>query len=31
MIDVHKELCEIYERKQIGQPITLTGKIILFY
>jgi len=28
MIDVHKELCEIYERKEIGQPITLAGKII---
>ena len=28
MIDVPKELCEIYERKQIGLPVTLTGKII---
>ena len=28
MIDVPKELCEIYERKQIGQRVTLTGKII---
>ncbi|CAF0984305.1 unnamed protein product [Didymodactylos carnosus] len=24
-MDVPKELCEIYERKEIGQPITLTG------
>ncbi len=30
MIDVHKELCEVYERKQIGQPVTLTGKNNLF-
>jgi hypothetical protein len=27
MIDVPKELCEVYERKEIGQPVTLTGKI----
>ncbi len=26
MIDIHKELCEVYERKQIGQPVTSTGK-----
>ncbi len=25
MIDVPKELCEVYERKEIGQPVTLTG------
>ena len=28
MIDVPKELCEVYERKEIGQPVTLTGKRI---
>jgi len=28
MIDVPKELCEVYERKEIGQPVTLTGFII---
>ncbi len=27
MIDVPKELCEVYERKEIGQPVTLTGFI----
>ena len=27
MIDVPKELCEVYERKEIGQPVTLTGKL----
>jgi hypothetical protein len=25
MVDVPKELCEVYERKEIGQPVTLTG------
>ena len=30
MIDVPKELCEVYERKEIGQPVTLTGLNILF-
>ncbi|CAF4369840.1 unnamed protein product [Rotaria sp. Silwood2] len=25
MIDIPKELCEVYERKKIGQPVTLTG------
>ncbi|CAF3113661.1 unnamed protein product [Rotaria sp. Silwood2] len=25
MIDIPKELCEVYERKEIGQPVTLTG------
>jgi len=28
MIDVPKELCEVYERKEIGQPVTLTGLFI---
>jgi hypothetical protein len=30
MIDVPKELCEVYERKEIGQPVTLTGKVESF-
>ncbi|CAF1670420.1 unnamed protein product [Rotaria magnacalcarata] len=25
IIDIPKELCEVYERKEIGQPVTLTG------
>ncbi len=25
MINVPKELCEVYERKEIGQPLTLIG------
>ncbi|UJR29861.1 hypothetical protein I4U23_017409 [Adineta vaga] len=25
IINVPKELCEVYERKEIGQPVTLTG------
>lgn len=26
IIDIPKELCEVYERKEIGQLVTLTGK-----
>lgn len=29
MIDVPKELCQVYQRKEIGQPVTLTGWIYI--